>query len=548
MNAAKTVAEVIAQELKESGVEYVYGLPGGENVQVLDAIRGAGMRYVLVHHESSAVFMADANARLTGKPGVCMTTLGPGAANAVAGLAHAYLDRAPVLIITPQIPSNHLPAETHQYVDIAGVYAPITKGSLEVHPQGARETIRRALAMIWEGRPGPVHLQVTNEDAAKPAIDDGDKAEHARASTREIASSLIPRFARDLLAMTRTAREILSRAKHPVIVAGLGLEPERPYRELLALAEAAHAPVICTPKAKGCVPDDHPLAAGVIGLMRTDPAYEILDRADAIIAVGFDVVELVKTWDYAAPLIWVAPWKNRDPVIKSDAEFVGPMIPVLDELAKFKWQTDHDWGQARLALHRAKLADRKLPAAASGRMPPQQVLDAIRHATPRDVIFTTDVGSHKILSCLTWETLTPNSFFVSNGLSSMGFGLPSAIAASMIEPQRPVVCVMGDAGLLMTMGELNLLARLGTRVLVVVMNDGALDLIRAQQLKAGKPVYGTEFSNPDFVSIANAFGIQGCRVASQEECLAQVSAALARKGPTLVEAMIDPISYPTTPH
>lgn len=534
MNSEKTVAEVIAEELKQTGVEYVYGLPGGENVQVLDAIRCAGIQYVLVHHESSAVFMADTNARLTGKPGVCITTLGPGAMNAVAGLAHAYLDRAPVLIITPQIPGDHLPSETHQYVDIAGIYAPITKASLVVQPLSARETVRRALALLKEGRPGPVHLQVTNEDAAKPAVDD--------ASTRNQPAHVQP-----AKGVFTQARNILSHSRRPIIVAGLGLEPDRPYRELIALAEAAHAPVISTPKAKGCIPDGHPLAAGVIGLMRTDPAYEILDEADAIIAVGLDVVELVKTWDYTSPLIWVAPWVNHDPVIKSDAEFVGSMMPTLIELHKAPWQPSPDWGETRVALHRSKLVERKVPAPASGRMLPQQVLAALRQATPREVIFTTDVGSHKILSCLTWETLTPNSFFVSNGLSCMGFGLPSAIAASMIEPERPVVCVIGDAGLLMTMGELGVLARLKTNVIVVVMNDGALDLIRAQQLKAGKPIYGTEFSSPDFVSIAKAFGIQGVRVATEEECSRQVSAALARKGPTLIEAMIDPVSYPTTP-
>lgn len=534
MNPEKTVAEVIAEELKQTGVEYVYGLPGGENVQVLDAIRRVGIQYVLVHHESSAVFMADTNARLTGKPGVCMTTLGPGATNAVAGIAHAFLDRAPVLIITPQIPSDHLPAETHQHVDIAGVYAPITKASLMVQPLSARETVQRALAMLREGRPGPVHLQVTNEDAAKPAVDDASSRDH-------------PTHSQPIKRDFTIAHDILSRSRRPVIIAGLGLEPERPYRELLALAEAAHAPVISTPKAKGCIPDDHPLAGGVIGLMRTDPAYEILDQADAIIAVGFDVVELVKTWDYNVPLIWVAPWENRDPVIQSAAEFVGPMLPTLKELHKARWQPSPDWGEARIALHRAKLDARQLPSPANGRMLPQQVLAALRDATPRDVIFTTDVGSHKILSCLTWETLTPNSFFVSNGLSCMGFGLPSAIAASMIHPERPVVCVIGDAGLLMTMGELGVLARLKTNVIVVVMNDGALDLIRAQQIKAGKPIYGTEFGNPGFVSIAEAFGIQGVRVASEEECSRHISAALARKGPTLIEAMIDPVSYPTTP-
>jgi acetolactate synthase I/II/III large subunit len=534
MNSSKTVAEVMAEELRESGVEYVYGLPGGENVQLLDAIRRAGIRYVLVHHESSAVFMADVNARLTGKPGVCMTTLGPGAANAMAGLAHAYLDRAPILIVTPQIPSDHLPDETHQYIDIAAMYSPVTKGSFKITIENARESVRRALAMIREDRPGPVHLQVTNDDAAKPA-GENESGRHHLAPIQPAPGDF---------AITH---DVLSRARRPVIVVGLGLEPERPYRELLALAEAARAPVICTPKAKGCIADDHALAGGVIGLTRTDPAYEILDQADAIIAVGLDVVELVKSWNYSVPLIWAAPWENRDPVIKSAAEFVGPMIPVLAELHKAEWGTDAEWGQARVAARRAKLAEQKLPAPSKGRMLPQQVLATLRHEAPRDVIFTTDVGSHKILSCLTWQTYEPNGFFVSNGLSSMGFGLPAAIAACMIHPARPVACVIGDAGLLMTMGELNLLARTKATVIVIVMNDGALDLIRAQQLKAGKPVYGTEFSNPDLMAIGRAFGIQSCRVADQEECRAEIGAALTRKGPTLIEAMIDPVSYPTTP-
>ena len=536
MNPGLTVAEVLAENLTELGVKFVYGLPGGENVQVLDAIRRAGIQFVLVHNESSAVFMADVTARLTGTTGVCLTTLGPGASNAVAGLAHAFLDRAPVLIITPQISDDPLPQETHQSIDIAGIYSPISKYSFKLGPRNTRETIRQAFAATREGRPGPVHLQITNDTAMKPTADDASVAKQAAtAATRNQESE----YAR--------AKELAARSLRPVIVVGLGLEPERPYEALRVLAENVLAPVICTPKAKGCLPDDHPLAAGVIGLTRSDPAYEILDQADCIIALGFDVVELVKTWDYSVPVIWIAPWENRDPVIKTQAEFVGAMTPVLQELAAFKWGTDQAWGTPRVAAHHAKLTQRKLPAPAPGRMLPQQVLDAIRRAAPRDVLLTTDVGSHKILACLTWETLAPNSFFVSNGLSCMGFGLPAAIAASLVRPGQPVVCTIGDAGLMMVMGELGLLARLQTQVIVVVFNDGALDLIRAQQLRAGKPVYGTEFNSPDFVRIAEAFGIQACRVSDAEECFKQIKTALERKSPTLIEAMIDPSSYPTTP-
>ncbi len=550
MNPPETVADVIAAELKRAGVETIFGLPGGENVQLLDALRRAGIRYILVHNESSAVFMADVTARLTGKPGVCMTTLGPGAASAVAGVAHAYLDRAPVLVITAQIPDERRHSATHQYIDIAALYAPIAKGTFKAQPHNVRENICRALDVIWDGRPGPVHLQVTNEDAGKPmnVIDVGTKQSRVREDAYAASPSTLPSLrSGQALAMTQKARDILSRSHRPVIVAGLGLEPERPYDALRAFAEAANVPVICTPKAKGALPDDHPLAAGVLGLTRTDPAYELLDQADCILAVGFDVVELVKVWNYNVPLIWIAAWENRDPTIPSAVEFVGAMMPVLQELAQCAWQTDRAWGRARVAAHRAELSRQELSTPARGRMFPQQVLAAIRRATPRDVLFATDVGAHKILAALTWQTLAPNSFLVSNGLSCMGFALPAAIAASMVQSEKPVVCLTGDAGLLLAMGELSLLARAGTRVMVVVMNDGALDLIRAQQRKASKPVYGTEFNAPDFVRIAESFGIPGFRVRSEEECFVQMHAAVARPGPTLIEAMIDPVSYPTPP-
>lgn len=532
----QTVAEVLAQTLSDAGVETVFGLPGGENVQVLDAIRRAGIRFVLVHNESSAVFMADATARLTGTPGVCLTTLGPGATNAVAGVAHAYLDRAPVLLITAQIPDHLRPCHTHQFVDLHALFAPITKRSVKLEPAGARETVRAALELTTRGRPGPVHLQVSNADAGQPAP--------AGAATLTPGRPLDGSArAEDIAA----ARDLLAQSSQPAIVVGLGLEPERPYQALRELAEAANAPVITTPKAKGSLPDDHPLSAGTVGLGRTDPVYAILDEADCIVAVGFDVVELVKPWEQTVPLIWIAPWANEDPILPTDVELVGPMAPVLRQLAEAEFRPSPEWGAARVATLRQALAKESLPSPAPGRMLPQSVLRALRASLPREAILATDVGSHKILAALTWPTYTPNSYLVTNGLSSMSFGLPAAVAASLALPQRPVVCLTGDGGLAMVLGELGLLARLGVTVIVVVLNDGALDLIRSQQVRAGKPVYGTEFVNPDFVSIAAAYGIDTYRVRSEEVCAEAVTSAIAAGRPTVIEAMIDPISYPTTP-
>lgn len=536
----QTIADILARTLAEAGIDTVFGLPGGEVVVVLEALRRHDIRFVLVHNESSALFMADATARLTGKPGVCLTTLGPGASNAVAGVAHAYLDRSPVLIITAQVPDRLHGRHTHQLVDLHALYAPITKGSFKLQPRGAAETVRAALDLAMHARPGPVHLQISNEDATQTSLD-GSPPEGSLPILRE------PDTALGRIEHLTAARQLLTRARRPVIVAGLGLEPERPYPALRALAEAANAPLITTPKSKGALPADHPLAADTIGLTRTDPIYEVLDEADCIVAVGFDVVELVKPWDQAAPLIWIAPWPNEDPTIPAEVSFVGPMELVLHQLADFPFNPVADWGENRLATYRRKLAQGVLPSPEPGRLLPQAVMRAVRDNIPRDTLVTVDVGSHKILGSLTWLAYAPNRFLVSNGLSCMGFALPATIAASLALLKQPVVCFTGDAGLAMVMGELGLLARLQTPVIVVVFNDAALDLIRSHQVRTGHPVYGTEFISPDFVRLARAYGLDAYRVTTEAACAEAVQAAVASGRPTLIEAMIDPVSYPTTP-
>jgi acetolactate synthase-1/2/3 large subunit len=332
-----------------------------------------------------------------------------------------------------------------------------------------------------------------------------------------------------------------------VIVAGVGLEPEQPYAALCELAESTGAPVIVTPKAKGALPADHPLAAGVIGLTRSDPAYELLDEADAIIAVGLDVVELVKPWQQPQPLVWLAPWPNVEPRLAAVAELVGPLAANLRQLADSAINADPSWGAMRVArLHQA-LSARPLPAAAAGRLRPQQVLQSLRQFAPRDLLVATDVGSHKILAGLTWPALAPNRYLVSNGLSCMGYALPAAIAASLALDRQPTVALTGDAGLAMVMGELALIHELQTPVIVLVFNDAALDLIRSAQVRARRPAFGTEFSNPDFVQVAAAYGIEGERVQDEAGCAAAVERALAAGRPYLIEALIDPVSYPTTP-
>lgn len=535
--ATTTVAEFLVACLHDAGVRTVHGLPGGEVVEILDALRRRGMDFVLTHHESSAVFMADAQARLTGVPGVALTTLGPGATNAAMGVAHAYLDRAPVLLITAQKPDSLLPGYTHQVVDLQAFFAPITKGTFKVNRENAGQVIPQALALLQQGRPGPVHLQVSNEDA-------GQSLASPPMSTARPTARVAP--AGDTLAQ---ARSLLAQARRPLIVAGLGLEPEAPYDPLRELAEALQAPVIATPKAKGCLPDDHPLAGGVIGLTRTDPAYALVDEADCIVAVGFDVVELVKPWEQPAPLIWLAPWPNQDPTLPAAVEYVGPLAPALQQLADGLYQPDSAWGARRVAAFRTVAQEALTPRgkARGERLLPQAVLQRLRAHAARDTLMVVDVGSHKIYSSLAWPTLAPNRFLLSNGLSSMSYALPAAIAGSQALGGAPVLCLTGDAGLAMALGELGVLAQRRLPVIVVVLNDGAIDLIRSHQVRAGKPVFGTEFTSPHFAQIGAAYGLRASRVHHEAELDRALAQAFQEPAPTLIEVMLDPSTYPTTP-
>lgn len=537
-----TVAQTLTQTLSTFGIDTVFGLPGGENSELMDALRSADIRFVLVRNESSALFMADVQSRLTRKPGVALTTLGPGVANAYAGIAHAWLDRSSVLLITAQTPRRLLDHHTHQVIDTQAIMRPVTKHSEELTTENVAERVEYALQLTQNGRPGIVHLGLSSETAnaeceipnAECGVRSAESTYHAPRTTQS------PNFS------ISNIQSLLSNSTRPVILVGLGLEPERPYAALRQLAEAWSAPVIIMPKAKGTLADDHPLSAGVIGLTRTDPAYEILDEADLIVAVGFDVVELVKPWKQSAPLVWIAPWENTDPKIEAVAEFVGPMEPVLYQLAEIVEPASADWGSSRVAALHQKLAARPLPTPRPGRMLPQNVLSVLRRQTPPDIFVSSDVGSHKIFFGLEWQTFAPNRYMLSNGLSSMGFGLPAAAAAALTLGE-PTLCITGDAGMAMVIGELGMIAELDLPVITVVMSDNALDLIRSHQRRVGKQPYGVEFSSPDWMQIASAYAIASYRASNEHEMTEAIRTALTNRKPALIEALIDPISYPTTP-
>ena len=527
-----TVATYFAEQLSAAGVTRVYGLPGGENVEILEAFRQQGIDFLLVKNESSACYMAATDARLTGKIGVALTTLGPGAVNAYAGTAHAYLDRAPILLITAITDPALIGRHTHQALDLGAVFQPICKFTTELSAANAVRSVRQAIRRAEADRPGPVHLSLHNRVALQQVEYDG---------MAESAISDIICCGTDMNAI----HTLLADKRKPIVVVGLGLEPQGSYSMIRVLAESLRAPVIDTPKSKGALSAEHPLFAGTIGLTREDPVYELLGEADCIIAIGFDVVELVKPWDYVTPLIWVANWKNTDPRIACELEAVGNIDETLSALAQAKAQTADNWGAERLSRFRETQATSDFLRPQANRILPQTLMTSMRENTPDDILVTTDVGSHKIFTALTWQARVPNRYFVSNGLSAMGFGLCSAIAAAEIT-RNPAVCITGDAGLAMVMGELGLLVEQQLPVLVVVMNDAALDLIRSAQLRQGRPSFGTEFLNPNYEFIARAYGLAYRRVESKRDCDGAFRDGISSGEPMLIDVMIDPVGYPTT--
>lgn len=530
-----TCAEVLARSLHDLGVRTVFGLPGGENVRVLDALRELGIEFVLVRNESSAAYAASARWTLTGELQACLTTLGPGITHAAAGVGHLWLDRAGVVVISACTAETSGPMHTHQVLDQEHLMAPMVKAHIKVEPDNVH-SVRDVCSLAAEGRPGPVYVQISNEVAGLAAAGYGTDPELRSPAWPEPDTEAVEK-----------ALAFMARAHRPVVVVGLGARDASLRASVQAVADSLNAPIVATPKAKGIVPDSHPLAAGVIGLTRTDPVYELLEQADLVIAIGFDVVELVLPWEFDGGLVWVAEWPNVDPPLPADVELVGDVAGHLGALAKAAEPTS-GWIDTHFHAFRR---DRTVPApkaTAEGRVSPQAVMRSLRRHADLDAVMTVDVGSHKIHFSLDWPTHDVSGFLLSNGLSCMGFGLAGAIGAATLDPGRQVICVIGDGGLAMCAGELGLLRELGANVKVVVMQDEALDLIRVAQLRAGSPVHGTEYGvSVDHARLAAAYGIPGRRATDDTSLDDAVRTACARTGPYLVEVMLDPVSYPTFP-
>ena len=503
-------AEAIARSLAARGVELLFGLPGGEIVAFLDACRRAGIRFILTGHESSAAWMAQVTGQITGIPGVCASTLGPGATNLVTGVANAFLDRAPLLAFTAQIPDSSLATMTHQRLALDTLFAPVTKASLKVDESFSTDG---ALDLALEPRPGPVHVSLASDLATKECFFH-EKPRSARAIRPVSAEPVAARIAE---------------SRRPIVLIGLGATPAI-AAAAGALIDGLQCPFLVTPKAKGILSEDHPLFLGVASGMALDrEILETIRAADLVIAVGFDPVECDKTWFANTEIVSI------DSVSMAEGEYRP--LEAIGDIAALLGQIEpalKPWPRELIEQRRAAIA-----RAPGDGLSPLRVIEELRAVCPRDGIATCDVGSHKLAMGQFWRSYQPGTFFMSNGLSGMGFGLPAAIAAQLAYPERGVVAVVGDGGMLMMLHDMTLIRELNLPILIVVFTDRSLSLIRVSEHRRGIAPYGVDFTPPDFAAIAEAFGICSARVTSIAEFRAAADRALAARTACLLDVAID---------
>ena len=512
----------------------MFGYPGDPSVEVLEAARRAGLEFVLARREGTAGLMAEATGMLTGLPGVCLSTLGPGSSNLVNAVANAWLDRVPMLALSGQIETRREPFFTHQVLDHGRLFAPVCKWATTIQPHSAATVLRKAVRTAMAERPGPVHLTTPADVVGAEAHDD-------QILLPPLAAREFPfAFAADAAAADAAAT--LRRARRPVILAGIAALRADASRALVHLAETLGCPVVVAPMAKGIIAEDHPHYAGTLDMACNEFLWSFLAGCDLLLAAGFDAVELIKPWTLKMPTIHIDATPNTDQVYPAELELVGPIGAILEALAA-AGAGQARWTEREIAAHRDALAAKYYEGRVAGRLNPTDVIDVVRRASPREAIATSDVGSHKLLVGQGWTTYAPRATLMTNGLSSMGFSLPAAIAAKLVHPELPVVCFTGDGGLAMVQGELQLASSLRLDPLVIVFCDNSLNRIELKQARRNYPSWGTLIEPTDIVQLARSMACEGAMVDSA----AALERLLAEKRPTdrplVVGAQIDPAQY-----
>jgi acetolactate synthase-1/2/3 large subunit len=524
-------ADLIVATLKAAGVERGFGIPSGNVLPLMEAMRKGGVEFVLTAHEGSAGFAADVTGRMAGTPGLCIATLGPGATNLTTGVGNAWLDRSPMIAITCNLNTDQLGRRIQMWIDHHALFRPITKGTFQLKKGQVAETLAKAIRLALSEPQGPVHLDLPEDVAVAPTNE---------AVPELLAPSALPHAPDSAIAR---AGELIAAAKRPIAVLGSSAMRMKNPDLLRQVIERHNLPFATTTMAKGMIDEDHPLSLGCIERSCRQMQRKLLHTADLIVGLGYDTVEVeYEAWISDVPLLQV----DIEPADIADSvnlkhQVIGELGSSLVRLAKLP-ASNNGWSLETLEAHRKAWHAALRPA--SSTFTAHAAIDAVRRALPRDGVLSFDVGAHTHQIASQWTAHAPKSFHITNGWSSMGFGLPGAIAAKLARPDLPVVCLIGDGCFQMTCGEVAAAKRLGLTLPIVVLDDRWLGLIKVKQIRRQFPLYGTELQAEEYRDPPeHYFGVPAVGVRSPAELEQAVGKALTASGPTVIEAVVDSEHY-----
>lgn len=499
---------------------------------MIEALAQHGIEFILTGHESTAAFMAGAVGRLTGVPGVCLATLGPGACNLVVGVGAAYLDRDPLLAITARTAARRARVSHKQNLELNAMFTPITKWSVALDGANTAETIQAAIAVAGHAPRGPVYLTLPADLAIAP----DNPSLHAP------SSPALP------VPDDRSFDAILSAlnaAQRPIGVIGTALDPERDTAAVLSFFVETGIPYVVTPQAKGVADEEGEMFLGVVAPAAGDALIgERLSQSDCLLGIGFDPVESSQDWHFRRPLYSVANGPVGFGDYQPAAECTGE-VAILVEQLRARYRGQAIWTRAEVEETRRRVSAAITPPSAftSAGLSPYHLVRAVREAAPEDTIVTTDAGAHKLVMAQAWRTRRPRAFLVSNGLSAMGYGVPAALAAALARPDQPVVSVIGDGGFAMMVQELETARRMGVNPLFVVLADRSLAVIKVAQAKRHIPHRSVDFLPVDWAKVAEGFGVKGITATTLNEVEHAVANWSASRELTVLAVPVDETLY-----
>ncbi|HBE43621.1 MAG TPA: acetolactate synthase [Bacteroidales bacterium] len=521
------IPDFLADQLSNAGVRQIFGVPGGASIPWIEAFKNAGIEFILTTGESGAAIMADVTSRLTGIPGVCHATFGPGATNISTGIGCALLDRSSVIVLTSEMDNLMIRRTTQMNIDHQGLFRPLTKATFRLNPENAAEIIPAALEICRREYPGPVHI--------------GLPLGTEREETEGIPSATM--FPDHIPASNDTGSiiSLLERSRRPLIAAGLTARRLAIQPYLSSFLDKYKIPFVVTPMAKGIISEHHPSYAGVLFHALSDYIEDLYEKTDLVLGIGYDPVEFnYESWIPRVPLIHFDTKETDMPPDINALQFAGKpaeWFNILENLNPGTIIPEHTLIKG--------IRDEMLSVfeGFTGHFGPVAAMKILREILPDDAVITADVGSHLHLLGQYWETGIRGNFIISNGWSGMGFGIPSAIAASIAKPFLRCVCITGDGGFLMSAGELMTARRYNIPVIVVVFSDGELNLIKLKQLWKDITPYGTSLYHGDMFGSDIFLGIKVLKADSHETMIRSAGAALDLKEPVIINAIIDPDDY-----